>query len=243
MPPIIPTGVPFAQIPHALILDGEVSHTAVRVYCYLMRRADSEGRAFPGIRRIATETGMGRNTARRGIEVLEAAGWVTVEREYDPQTQKHDVNRYTIHGTRVGTERTQGVPEADLAGGSITGTELDPPLTTSNQLVPSNGEKSERPRNLWWDELVALFGEPTTETRQRLYGRITALVSDQPVSEVRRRAAWIVENWGHEKLTPTSLETHWSRFDAAIGNVTDADVDAFTAAGDRAATLERLADE
>ena len=243
MPPLIPTGVPFAQIPHALILDVEVSHTAVRVYCYLKRRADSEGRAFPGVRRIATETSMGRNTVRRGIEALEAAGWISVEREYDAETQKHKVNRYMVHGTRVGSEWTQGVSELDPGGGVTTDTELDPPLTTSIELVAPNGEVKERPRNLWWDELVDMFGEPTTETRERLYGRITKLVTDQPVSEIRRRAAWIIENWGHEKLTITSLETHWSRFDAAIGQVSDADVEAFTDAQDKAAMLERLADE
>jgi len=36
---------------------------------------------------------------------------------------------------------------------------------------------------------------------------------------------------------------HWSRFDAAIGQVSDADVEAFTAKAGRAEMLERLADE
>jgi len=53
----------------------------------------------------------------------------------------------------------------------------------------------------------------------------------------------LAELWGVQAVTVASLEKYWSRFDAQIGQVSDADVDAFTAAGDRAATLERLADE
>ncbi len=244
VPSIIPRGVPFAQIPHDLITDTDLSPYAVRVYCYLVRRANDEARAWPSVRRVARETGMTDKTVRRAVSALETSGWVNVERTYNPAEERHEVNRYTVWGTKggVGYELLQGGDTVDPPGGVPDTTELDPSLTTSTELVASNGEKTERPRNLWWDELVALFGEPTTETRQRLYGRVTKLVSVAPVSEVRIRAAWIVQNWGHEKLTITSLETHWSRFDAAIGNVSDADVDAFTAAGDRAATLERLAE-
>ncbi len=83
MPPIIPTGVPFAQIPHALIEDGNVSHSAVRVYCYLMRRADSEGRMYPGQRLIAKDTHMSTSTVTSAIAILEELGWLVVERSID----------------------------------------------------------------------------------------------------------------------------------------------------------------
>ncbi len=237
MTSVIPQGVPFAQIPHDIICDADMPHAAFRVYCYLMRRADSEGRAFPGIRRIAAETGMGRNTARRGIEVLEDAGWVEVEREYDPATQKHDVNRYTIHGTRVGSGRTQGVPEVDPGGGATTDTELDPVLTTSTEL-----QVAATPRNPWWDATVALFGDPSGN-QITLYGRFVTMAKDWPPAEIRRRAGQLVELWGVKSVTVASLEKHWSRFDAQIGSVTAETVEAYAAAEDRAATLERLADE
>lgn len=249
MPPIIPTGVPFAQIPHALIEDDNVSHSAVRVYCYLMRRADSEGRMYPGQRLIAEDISMSTSTVTSAIASLEELGWLVVERSRSDKGRQA-VNRYVIHGQVAEIEtspeadnRNQPVADSETGGVAIIATELDPLLTTSSELVAPNSEVKERPRNLWWDELVEMFGEPTTDNRRKLYGRITALVSDQPVSEIRRRSAWIVENWGHEKLTPTSLETHWSRFDAAIGQVSDADVEAFVAAQARGEMLERLADE
>ncbi len=98
--------------------------------------------------------------------------------------------------------------------------------------------------NAWWDVTVDLFGEPTANQRS-LYGRFVAMVQagPWPPTEIRRRAGQLVELWGVKSVTVASLEKHWSRFDAQIGQVSDADVEAFTAAGDRAATLERLADE
>ncbi len=98
--------------------------------------------------------------------------------------------------------------------------------------------------NAWWDVTVNLFGEPTANQRS-LYGRFVAMVQagPWPPGEIRRRAGQLVELWGVKSVTVASLEKHWSRFDAQIGSVTAATVEAYAAAEDRAATLERLADE
>ena len=103
------------------------------------------------------------------------------------------------------------------------------------------------PRNPWWDVTVEIFGEPTKGQRS-LYGRFVEMVGGlgalvyEP-DEIRRRAGLLAELWGVKAVTVASLEKHWSRFDAAIGQVSDADVEAFTAGQDRAAMVERLADE
>ncbi len=99
-----------------------------------------------------------------------------------------------------------------------------------------------RTANPWWDATVEIFGIPSPNQRT-LYGRFVAMAQEWEPSEIPTRAAKLAELWGHRTVTVASLEKYWSRFDAAIGQVTDADVEAFTAAGDRAATLERLADE
>jgi len=102
------------------------------------------------------------------------------------------------------------------------------------------------PRNPWWDATVEIFGEPS-EGQRSLYGRFVKTVSGGPFrfepAEIRRRAGLLAELWGVKAVTVASLEKHWFRFDAAIGQVTDADVEAFAAAEDRVAMLERLADE
>ncbi len=212
---------------------------------------DDGSSVYPGEDWMAAKTSYTGGNIRRVTKQLVEAGFLhRVKRGQTGQRAEWEVDVPMLRAAQSARllelegarrEAKSRATDAVEARGAATPNVIEPSEEPSVQIAST--EKPERPRNLWWDELVALFGEPTTETRQRLYGRITALVSDQPVSEVRIRAAWIVENWGHEKLTITSLETHWSRFDAAIGQVSDADVEAFTAAGDRAATLERLADD
>ncbi len=240
MPSIIPRGVPFAQIPHDLITDTDLSPYAVRVYCYLVRRANDEARAWPSVRRVARETGMTDKTVRRAITALENSGWVNVERTYNPAEERHEVNRYTVWGTKggVGYEIPQGGDTVDPPGGVADTSELDPSLTTSTELVAA----TPRTANPWWDATVEIFGIPSPNQR-KLYGRFVAMAREWEPSEIPNRAAWLAALWGHKSVTVASLEKWWSRFDAAIGQVSDADVEAFTAAGDRAATLERLADE
>jgi hypothetical protein len=74
--------------------------------------------------------------------------------------------------------------------------------------------------------LVELFGEPPP-ARWALYNRVATHLRDHAATagEVRRRAGLIVDEWGRKALTVTSLETHWTRYDALVGTVTDAAVD------------------
>ena len=213
---------------------------------------DEGGSVYPGEDWMAAKTSYTGGNIRRVTKELVSSGFLhrvkrghrgqRAEWEVDVQMLKAAQSARLLELEGARQEAKSRANDAGEARGTATPNITEPSEEPSVQIASTENEK-QRPRNLWWDELVALFGEPTTETRQRLYGRITALVSDQPVSEIRRRAAWIVKNWGHEKLTPTSLETHWSRFDGAIGQITDADVEAFTAGQDRAAMLERLANE
>lgn len=78
-----------------------------------------------------------------------------------------------------------------------------------------------------WTTLVALFGEPAP-SRTKLYARVGHYLDRQladhpdPAREIRDRAAAIVRTWqGTSKLTLTSLEAHWSRFDGEAGRITD----------------------
>ena len=118
---------------------------------------------------------------------------------------------------------------------------LDPSLPSVLKTAATPLDKAQA--NLYWDITVDLFGEPAANQRT-LYGRFVAMVqTDWPPGEIRRRAGQLVELWGVKSVTVASLEKHWSRFDAAIGQVSDTDVDMFVAGEVRAATLERLADE
>ncbi len=118
---------------------------------------------------------------------------------------------------------------------------LDP--SSSPVLKDAPPEKVDRPRNLYWDALVELFGHPSSQ-QERLYGRFVAMVAfgGWEPSEILRRAAYMIDEWGADKVTAASLEKHWSRSDGSVGNVTDEDVALAKAFDKRVATVDRLSE-
>ena len=132
---------------------------------------------------------------------------------------------------------------------------LDPSSTPVLQDAPAAGgldglsvieeeRLAARQRNLHWDALVDLFGEPAANQRA-LYGRLVATVKagGWGDAEFDRRAAYLATLWGPEKVTVASLEKHWSRIESKIGSATSDEVTAYTEAYRRGVTIARLTDE
>lgn len=73
--------------------------------------------------------------------------------------------------------------------------------------------------------LVALFGEPP-KANWSMYNRIATFIRDHggTADEVRYKASRIAEEWGVKAVTPTSLEKYWTRYDAEVGQLTEADL-------------------
>ena len=61
------------------IYQSDLSHRARVVYMYLRDRADSEGKCWPGIRRIAAELRLSRSTVKRALNELCKAGLISKE--------------------------------------------------------------------------------------------------------------------------------------------------------------------
>lgn len=109
----------FAIVPVAVIYDHHLKPSDVRVYATLSERAGTKKRAWPGVRRIASDIGCSTTTVSEAVRRLEAAGHIEVDR------QKGRSNTYWLPMTGVPEtdtpayqELAQGVPETD--------TELDP---------------------------------------------------------------------------------------------------------------------
>lgn len=83
---VIPRGIPFAQIPHAITLDLEVTTAAFRVYALLMKLANSESRAWCGHRYLEDHLPMSRPTIAVAIRCLEDTGWLVVHKEQQHHT-------------------------------------------------------------------------------------------------------------------------------------------------------------
>ncbi len=248
-----------SRIPAAAVIErkwGSVTRKAVALVLadHASVQDNGEWATLVGQKRIAAEAEVSERTVRTCLSEFEALGLIVRSKRFRPEGRGRTSDRTILVQERIAvlpaagsgrtTNRQQAPdqPEADagLTGKAIAalGPPVDPPEEPTDQIAATP-----RQPNPWWDELVEMFGKPTTDNQRKLYGRVVSLVRDKPATEIRSRSSWIVEHWGHEKLTITSLEKHWSRFDAAIGQVTDADVSEFTAAQARGAMLERLADE
>ena len=210
---------------------------------------------WPGHERLASMTGYSRTQVERITRDLITAGvLIRVSKGYRGRRARFRIP--LDHPTFMSQDDTQSVEErvaTEAESVASDSNEVAPDATRPVLTVPSSSpvlKTAATPRNPWWDTTVELFGEPT-EGQRSLYGRFVAMVSDNTkplplpygADEIRRRAAMLAELWGVKAVTVASLEKHWSRFDAAIGQVSDADVEAFTDAQDKAAMLERLADE
>lgn len=71
----------------------------------------------------------------------------------------------------------------------------------------------ERSRNEVWDALVAIFGEPTTDSNRKLRGKVVASLrrAGADHDEVIRRARTWPLHFPEAELTETALEKHWDR--------------------------------
>lgn len=68
-------------------------------------------------------------------------------------------------------------------------------------------------RNEIWDGLVAVFGEPTTKSNQKLRGKVCASLTRAGATfeEILARASAWPFHFPGATLTETALEKHWDR--------------------------------
>ncbi|HEY9181003.1 MAG TPA: helix-turn-helix domain-containing protein [Candidatus Baltobacteraceae bacterium] len=69
----------FLMIPKALVLDSEMSDSAIRVYA-ILKNADFGRPIHMSLAKVAEHLGKTKHTARRAIEELETKGWVASDR-------------------------------------------------------------------------------------------------------------------------------------------------------------------
>ena len=205
---------PFAQIPHAVIEDTGLSHTAVRVYAYLMRRADNEtGNAFPGQRLIAKDINMSPSTVAKAITDLEERGWLEVTRR---RTEKKEAlpNHYVVRTTRGGVPNTgTRVPNNGTGGVPKSVTELDEDLTRTTELHLAT-------RNVAWDFYTHPDGfnlPAKTKAQCDRVGRLARELNAKIEHEggmtdtlFERAAAWPA-HFPDATLTPEAFEKHFTQ--------------------------------
>ncbi len=232
-PKIIATGIPFAQLPHACTLDLNVTNAAFRVYALLMKLADSEGRAFPGHRYIATVLPMSRPTTERALENLETVGWITVDRtkqahQYyvhgELQTLPFETGKETLPVTKLGRTGKETLPEPVTKLGPIDNHYTQPSI--DNHLALSAPAMKVAQRGTFHDlskgeyhtamknALVLAMGWEIVEIPKAQWGRIEAAAKmltdiDADPTDVWFRAQVYPLNIGGT-MTPNSIATNWA---------------------------------
>jgi len=196
---------PFALVPHDLIEDLDLPHTAVRVYCYLMRRAKNETKeAFPGYRRIGAEIGMSTATVAKCIGALETRGWIDVTRSTTKKKQRI-VNHYFIRRTRRGVANSATpVAKTDTGGVAESATELDESLTTTTEL-----HSLARPRDLLWEVFTEIHGQPATKSERGKYNTIVKTLKTAEVDETEYPVlvqGWVAKTQGLQPAAATISE-------------------------------------
>lgn len=82
-PPSILAGqrkLTFVMIPHEVLRRRDLPPAAKLIYAMISDRIGSNGHAWPGVRRLASDTGLCRQTVQRGVTQLERQGLLIVER-------------------------------------------------------------------------------------------------------------------------------------------------------------------
>jgi DNA-binding MarR family transcriptional regulator len=76
----------FTQVPNLLLNTKDLSAVAKLVYAKLLSYAWHNNRVFPGQETMAEDIGSSRSTINRGIQELEARGWLQIQRRGQGKT-------------------------------------------------------------------------------------------------------------------------------------------------------------
>jgi len=226
---VIPRGIPFAQIPHAITLDLDVTTAAFRVYGLLMKLANAESRAWPGHRYLEDHLPMTRKTVASALRCLEDTGWLVIHKE-----QMNHTYTVVVEQTKLdlewGTNHTGGEmsPVQKL---HRTGAETTPEVvqklphidnhdrqpTTDNQLAET------AKRNVTWDFITdtGTWNLATkTEAQRRRVGKLVRELSakleplnldgyDREWAELVYRAGRWPHHFPNATLTAEAFEKHF----------------------------------
>jgi len=176
---VIPRGVPFGQLPHAICEDLEVTNAAYRVYGQFVKLANTESRAWPGHRYLEKKLPMTRKTIAAAIRCLEDTGWLVINRDRQHHT-------YTVIMEQLRLPLNRGTNDAGVELTPVqklpqTGAETTP---QPGQKLPHTDTQDRQPvtdthlaeRNVGWDFLTHADGfnlPAMTKMQQRRVGKLT----------------------------------------------------------------------
>lgn len=134
---------PYKRLPDAVMDDDTISPEAKLTYWYLMRIAGySTSQAKVSLGRIAEKLGRkrtNRNSPRRWIGELAAAGWIDVHERRSPKTGARLASEYVVHEVPPEHPGSPQVPPPRIADEPAPGSNLIPPPGYLDEPASSRG--------------------------------------------------------------------------------------------------------
>ena len=210
-------GGTYAIVP-SWILDADIPDRAVRLFAILATHASADGRhATPSKKKLAGRLRCAVSTLEVSIAALVEAGAISV-RERQRGDGSQTSNEYVLHASRTPPPDQPGTPPPDQPGTK----ELDPvELEETFAAAPQEGSPkwSKAERDLVWDALVKVVGEPKTRSETSDFGRtvseLRAVIPREASAEsvlaaMRGRAARWRQRFPDAAFNHRVLRNHWS---------------------------------
>jgi hypothetical protein len=212
---------------------GSTSRKAVALV--LADHADGDAwSTIVGQQRIGAEAELSTRQVRRILSEFESEGLISRQRRHRKDGTRTS-DRIVLNQPAIGRlpdSMSAGLPDTDdtdyrtndagTTGQIMSAQEpsVEPPVEPSVIATASLNDIK--------GVLVEVFGEPPPQGWS-LYNRIATWIRDRggTPADVRLRASRLVEEWGRKAATPAALEKHWTRYDAEVGSITDADVEKY----------------
>lgn len=120
----------------------DLDEYSLKVFIYIGLSVNFEtGVAFPGVRKIAEDTGMSKNTVTKAISILEEKGFLTIWRE-DGTSNVYKPTRYISIGRTVPQD---GTPEPELSQDDKELSHENPELSHDSRVNNAQLEEQEKP--------------------------------------------------------------------------------------------------
>lgn len=257
----------YTVVDNVVLRDPELSWRAKGLWTYLMglpdgwrvNAADLSSRATDGVHAVRTimreletaglllvERRHAGNRWSTHITVAEAPGLFT-EGGFSVSGGSHELGSETGDGSNPEASRPESFETREhrtLRKDSEGSTQKELPILLPE--LASETEATRSPAQVELDQLKDTFDAlgliPATANPWPLVNRVATMIRDQggTPADVLERAGLLTAEWGASKLTLTSLEKHWHRYDeGGVGRLSKADVDAWNAAQEKSARSAR----
>lgn len=216
----------------------DLPHNQLWVLMALADYADDDGYCWPSAPKLAHKTGYSERQIRRLMEGLRDRGIITQKQRdgRSSETWLH-LNKAPAKKAFTPDKMTGGKQDQtpDIAMSPHPGQNVTPtpdilsetpdiamsPITISNQSIEpvketsiAKAEKKPRPRNVIWDAVAAVCGDPAMEDEESDFGRTVSQLkkADSNPDEIAQFALWWDQTFPGAKLTHRCYRLHLGKF-------------------------------